>query len=208
MKPQHPFSQRYPRDKTAVRQLEESMRRMGFDPSEPIVLFEGKVIDGRHREEAAERLGIKPVYVDFEGSEEQALEYVFVKNVQRRHLTKGALALAYIDHNLHGAKRTDAEIAAILGVGQTTVSKARQIHTALADKPGDVQQVIAGKKSLAEASPKPRRTMKVTLKQANAIEGLATKRKTTFHKQYHECLSKGIGLYEAERQLEEAQKIT
>jgi N6-adenosine-specific RNA methylase IME4/ParB-like chromosome segregation protein Spo0J len=42
--------------------LRESIRK-GFDRQHPVILFEGKVLDGRHRVEACKLEGIEPVFV-------------------------------------------------------------------------------------------------------------------------------------------------
>ena len=42
--------------------LIESMKTHGFDPKKPILLYQGKVIDGRNRQAAAKAAGIKPIY--------------------------------------------------------------------------------------------------------------------------------------------------
>ncbi|MDR1741931.1 MAG: hypothetical protein LBR38_08865 [Synergistaceae bacterium] len=44
--------------------LRASIRERGFDPLHPVILFEGQVLDGRHRYEAAVAEGVTPVFVD------------------------------------------------------------------------------------------------------------------------------------------------
>jgi hypothetical protein len=56
----------------------------------PIVLYEGKILDGRNRVAAAKRAGqIKIIYTNFEGSFEQARGFVISMNLARRHLDTG-----------------------------------------------------------------------------------------------------------------------
>lgn len=64
---------------------------------EPIVLLDGKVLDGRRRERACLRAGVEPRYRDF-GSQESdgadPLEFVIDLNLHRRHLGDGERQLA------------------------------------------------------------------------------------------------------------------
>lgn len=60
----------------------------------PITLFEGKVLDGRHRLRACEESGVNPRFVEFSGTEEEAARLVGSLNMQRRNLTKGQLGFA------------------------------------------------------------------------------------------------------------------
>lgn len=65
--------------------LRESVKAIGL--VEPIVLFQGAILDGRHRFKACSVAGVEPRFVEFEGDEEAALQFVLAKNVARRQLT-------------------------------------------------------------------------------------------------------------------------
>jgi len=58
----------------------------GFRLDRPIATYEGKILDGRHRYEAALKAGVGPVFVEFQGTKEDAISYVTCENVARRHL--------------------------------------------------------------------------------------------------------------------------
>lgn len=60
---------------------------------EPIVLFQGKVLDGRNRYNACKELGIEVWGRNWEGGMDP-VEYVVAKNLHRRHLTPGQRAAA------------------------------------------------------------------------------------------------------------------
>jgi N6-adenosine-specific RNA methylase IME4 len=61
----------------------------------PIVLFEGRVLDGRNRLSACELAGVKPRFVSIENETGHLTpaSYVNSANAQRRHLSKSQLAM-------------------------------------------------------------------------------------------------------------------
>ena len=59
---------------------------------EPIVRYQGAIIDGRHRLQICEQLGIQPHFREFDGQEIELLPYVLSMNLARRHLTAGQRA--------------------------------------------------------------------------------------------------------------------
>lgn len=110
---------------------------------EPIRLWQGRVIDGRHRLKACEQLGIEPVVRDVlpdevdGGTDAALLAFVLVLNIHRRHATTSqrALAAAKIATTEHGGARIKLSIdsltceraAALFNVGIATLHRARQL---------------------------------------------------------------------------------
>jgi ParB-like chromosome segregation protein Spo0J len=89
-------------DDDELQDLTDDIRAHGL--IDPIVLFEGMILDGRNRATACERAGIAPRYVQFGGGREDALILAVSHNLKRRHLTKQAIADALVaaeDFNLH-----------------------------------------------------------------------------------------------------------
>ncbi len=89
-------------DEDELQDLTDDIRAHGL--IDPIVLFEGMILDGRNRAAACERVGVAPRYVQFGGGREDALILVISHNLKRRHLTKQAIADALVaaeDFNLH-----------------------------------------------------------------------------------------------------------
>jgi len=54
---------------------------------EEILLFEGKILDGRHRYRTCLELGVEPRFREFEGTPQDAFAYSVALNLSRRHLT-------------------------------------------------------------------------------------------------------------------------
>lgn len=60
---------------------------------EPILLHQGKVIDGRHRLRACRELGIEPVYKEVTYPEDRLPALILSLNLYRRHLTAAQKAM-------------------------------------------------------------------------------------------------------------------
>ena len=71
-------------------ELVDDIREHGL--VQPIVRFEGKILDGRNRYRACQHVGIAPRYVEGEG--ESPTSYVLSLNLHRRHLTEDQRAAA------------------------------------------------------------------------------------------------------------------
>jgi len=83
--PPHPVADLFPMmSTTELGALAADIEERGLD--EPIVLFEGKVIDGRNRQAACTIAGVTPRFVEWDG-EGSLVSYVLGRNLHRRHLT-------------------------------------------------------------------------------------------------------------------------
>lgn len=74
-------------------QLIDSIREHG--QLEPVVLFEGQILDGRHRYQACQQLGIEPILREYSYEDDGPSPATFslVKNTHRRHLTTSQRAM-------------------------------------------------------------------------------------------------------------------
>lgn len=116
---------------------------------EPIVLCEGKILDGRNRLVACELANVEPRFVDVNGDAPSPVLYVLAKNLHRRHLTVSqraaiaAEAVPILEHEAKnrmlagtlapvGAKGKSAEIAA-----KEVQASERSVERAIAIKKAD-----------------------------------------------------------------------
>lgn len=69
----------------------------------PVVLLDGKVLDGRNRLRACELAETEPSFVDWDGSGESLEEWVVAQNANRRNLSPSqkAVAALYVIKNFH-----------------------------------------------------------------------------------------------------------
>ena len=155
--------------------LVADMRANGYDPTAPIVLYEGQILDGRNRWKAARELGIEPPYVDYDGDD--PLGYVVRRNLNRRHLNetqRGTVAakLANITKSDAGRiggkhkneatanlqlldnKITQTQAADMLNVSPRTVTTIRAVERAAPDL---FEPMAQGKMTANEAMKEVRR---------------------------------------------------
>jgi hypothetical protein len=83
--------------------LVEDIRAHGL--IQPLVMYQGKILDGRNRARACDEVGIKPKTTDYRGSD--PLGYVLSLNLSRRHLndSQRAMVAAKIATLGHGGSR-------------------------------------------------------------------------------------------------------
>jgi hypothetical protein len=151
---------------------------------EPIILYQGEILDGRNRYLACQKLGIEPKTEEYAGSD--PLKYVLSKNLHRRHLTttqRSDIAAALVTMT-HGGDRvseqarnstfapvSQAQAAEALKVSVDSVKKAGKIRREA--PPEIIKAVKDGKMSLSAA------TKTIPAKQKKAIPA---KRKTASEK--------------------------
>lgn len=103
---------------------------------DPILLLEGKVLDGRNRQVACKLAGIEPLYTDFGGAD--PVSFVLSKNLHRRHLSESqrAMAAAMIVDWERGINQTTAGAANLqtrraaekLSISERSVFSAKRIR--------------------------------------------------------------------------------
>ena len=76
--------------------LLDDIRSNGFDETMPITLYEGSILDGWNRWRACQQLGIDPPTRDFDGTEEEAMQFAMRSN-KRRNLTSSQWAAIAVE---------------------------------------------------------------------------------------------------------------
>ena len=141
----------------------------GSGQLEPIVLFGGKILDGRHRYRACIEIGIEPWVKEYDGPD-SPVDYVISVNLRRRHLTESQRAQIFAalckwqpGSNQHGGITTEGEVvsrdttqftrtqgAALANVSEPTMARAMAV-----DRNGDEslkRTVVDGSITVKEAA--------------------------------------------------------
>ncbi len=89
----HPIARIFPLlSDDELQQLADDIRNNGLKL--PIVLFEGKILDGRNRHAACLIAGVKPTFTEFHGTAIEATHHCWSLNRSRRHLNSSQAAVA------------------------------------------------------------------------------------------------------------------
>lgn len=88
----HEFANDYPlMDEDAFGRFCENVQRHGL--AKEIVLYEGKILDGRDRYRCCKVTGTPPKFTEFTGTRLEAFDFVTRENDARKHLTPSQLAM-------------------------------------------------------------------------------------------------------------------
>lgn len=85
-----------PHKPETVEDIANDILANGFRLDRAIATYEGKILDGRHRYEAALKAGVDPIFAEFQGTKEEAIAYVTSENVARRHLNNKEKEFFYV----------------------------------------------------------------------------------------------------------------
>ena len=145
----NPFGDAAPHDFEA---LVQSMKVNGFMDGHPVILYEGRILDGFHRYKAAKEVGVAAVFTEFSGTLEQARQFILSENVARRHLTVPQKILIYQLNNEWLPKHqrlTDVDICKM--VGRQSLQLANQLRRLALDNPEEARKVAYQGKSMPAA---------------------------------------------------------
>lgn len=92
-----------------IEDIAHDIMHNGYREDRPIMLFEDKILDGRHRYEAALKAGVEPSFMRFVGTEQEAVDYVTSENVNRRHLNNQEKEFFYVQRAEVLGVRTKAD---------------------------------------------------------------------------------------------------
>ena len=76
--------------------LKQDIEANGYDSSQPIILYQGDILDGWNRQKACNELKAKPTYETFQGTDEEAIRYMMRTN-KRRNLNSGQWACIAVE---------------------------------------------------------------------------------------------------------------
>jgi len=138
---------------------------------EPILLFDGEILDGVNRYKACQQLGIEPKFTEYKGKD--PLHYVISVNVHRRHMTVSQLAMVANEMlpefekeakkrqgikrdssklfeenkvlNNQGFESSSIQVATEFGISDRSVQQAKRIKEKAPEKVADI---ISGKESV------------------------------------------------------------
>lgn len=153
-------------DEKEFNDLKEDIKENGL--MDEIIIYEGKVLDGRNRLQACEELGIKPKFKKYEG--ENPLQFIISTNLKRRHLTesqKAVVGIKYLPYFKEFAKqrqgtRTDIKelipesekgeardkAGAVVGVSGRYIDMAREV---IEKNPELQEKIFSGEVTLTSA---------------------------------------------------------
>jgi len=162
----HRFAEIFPMlSDEELQDLAKNIKERGLQ--EPITLYNGEILDGRNRYSACRIAAVTPKMKVFNGTDEEALQFVASHNLHRRHLTASqrAMIAAKIADMPVGKpaggktettpakkpakkKTSIASAAKKLNVSPASIKKAKKI---LKENPEKAGQVESGAKSLDQA---------------------------------------------------------
>lgn len=190
---QHPLSAAFPSmPDSEMDSLVEDIKKHGL--REPVIVFDGMVLDGWHRYRACEAAGKKCVTQKFEGGDPVA--FVLSRNLHRRHLTGSQRASAVVSatnwrplgdqsRSVPGTDRTTAEMAKEAEVSASTIEHAKAAHQAgLGDA---VREGVVSAKAAAEVaklSPKKREKAVEAIERGEKPQGTKPEKKKDFEALY------------------------
>ena len=130
----HPYADLFPMmDREPLRQLTASIREEGLQ--NPIITYEGKILDGRNRAAACANAQVEPRYEEYEGDD--PLGFVFRANLIRRHLNTSQRAMvaekfANLENGERASQKCEAvtrqQAADILNVSPRTLDNAKVVR--------------------------------------------------------------------------------
>jgi len=158
---QHPLSAAFPAmSEEELQNLKDSIDVIGVQ--NPIVIYEGKIIDGWHRYKVATELGMPCPAVHL-AEDIDPQDFVLANNKARRHLNRGQIAIAYTKVYqwypagkptskgvLSTPLKTRQELAKLSGTSESTIAQAKSV---LKNGAKPVQEAVqSGKISLRKGA--------------------------------------------------------
>jgi len=132
----HEYADLFPMMATAdIARLAEDIRENG--QADPIITYEGKILDGRNRHQACLLVDVDPVFAEYDGTE--PLAFVVSHNLHRRHLSESQRGMVAAKMaNMKSGTRTDLgsidprsysnnQAAELLNISTATVKRSKAV---------------------------------------------------------------------------------
>jgi len=147
-----------------------------------IILYEGKILDGRNRFEACQLVGVEPEYGEYD--EDEPLKYVISQNLHRRHLNESQRAvvasrLANMEKHIHKDDRqiclSQPEAAEMMNVSERMIRIVKAIER---DAPELIPKIDSGDMTVNSATTEVKRAQNIKklesieVKEVKALSGV------------------------------------
>ena len=129
----HEYADLFPMMATAdIARLAEDIRENG--QADPIITYEGKILDGRNRYQACLLVDVDPVFAEYDGTE--PLAFVVSHNLHRRHLSESqrGMVAAKLANLSDGRPKTGSidpvsnqKAARLLSISPATVKRSKTV---------------------------------------------------------------------------------
>ncbi len=141
----HPASDIFPLVDADIQELQADIKANG--QLEPILLLDGKILDGRTRYRACEGLGVEPLTKDVEIDKDSVIAFVVSLNLKRRHLNESqrAIAAAKIKDYFNDNKMKKTLVKGDGLLGNISKDDSGSTFMEVAEKDGDQWSERAGK---------------------------------------------------------------
>lgn len=149
----HPLCELFPlMPAKELKALADDITRHGL--REPILIYDGQIIDGRNRIRACELARVEPEFKKFDGSDPKAL--VASLNLHRRHLNAGQramLAVKILDYVYEKRGKNCPSVSETAKVAETSARTAKNARRVNRSGSKDLKKgVLAGTVPLADAA--------------------------------------------------------
>lgn len=159
------------------------MKLNGYDNRHPVILYEGKILEGNNRYTGAKVAKKEPVFKNFEdlGFQGSPIDYVMQENLSRRNLTPSQLSQigAELVEKMEEAEKAEAAAAAANSQSATKPKKKKGDKVAAAArKVGVSPRSVAAARKLKKTDPEGAAAVKKGRKKLHAATQEADKKKS------------------------------
>jgi len=148
--PAHPDAALFPMlPDDELRELADDIKRNGQQL--PILVKDGLIIDGRNRYAACVIAGVDPVMEEFTGTDDGIKAFIVSANINRRHMTKAARAMAVAMVYPEGERGKRNDLLNYSTSADFDKGYLSQARTVLRESESLAQQVLTGTVSLNDA---------------------------------------------------------